>query len=241
MEGRSCAAASLLDVIVGAAFCPHPPVLVPDVAQGAAPELDALRSACRAAIRKVAPLAPRLVLLGSGPSSGAHAAGATGSFAGFGFPLEVSLGPTASGPVGLPLSLTVGAWLVRDALGPHPGVVGFSVGPDAAPVDDLGRAVTEQDAVLVVMGDGSARRSTAAPGYLDERAEPFDASVAAALAGGDGARLRSALPGAGPDLLAAGVPVWQVAADLLGGRTWDAELLYDAAPYGVGYFVATWT
>jgi hypothetical protein len=27
---------------------------------------------------------------------------------------------------------------------------------------------------------------------------------------------------------------------LLAGGTFDAELLYDAAPYGVGYLVAAW-
>jgi hypothetical protein len=36
------------------------------------------------------------------------------------------------------------------------------------------------------------------------------------------------------------VPAWHAAAALLAGGRYDAELLYDAAPYGVAYFVAAW-
>jgi hypothetical protein len=38
---------------------------------------------------------------------------------------------------------------------------------------------------VVALGDGSARRSEKAPGYVDPRAAAHDADVAAALAGGD--------------------------------------------------------
>ena len=40
------------------------------------------------------------------------------------------LGSDEPGPVELPLSLTIGAWLLRDALGPNCGATGWSVGPD---------------------------------------------------------------------------------------------------------------
>ncbi|GAB3872605.1 hypothetical protein GCM10027610_138320 [Dactylosporangium cerinum] len=36
--------------LAAAAVCPHPPMLVPEVAAGAAGELDDLRAACRAAV-----------------------------------------------------------------------------------------------------------------------------------------------------------------------------------------------
>ena len=39
--------------------------------------------------------------------------------------------------------------------------------------------------------------------------------------------------------LAAGLPAWQVAAGAL-DRPMRGRLLYDDAPYDVGYFVATW-
>jgi hypothetical protein len=234
-------------VITGAAFCPHPPVLVPEVAGGAAPELDDLRAACRSAIRRVAHGGSRLVAVGAGDATRGFAATARGSLAPFGVPVEIPLGTDepaadpadpahAAAEAGLPLSLTVGAWLLRDALGPGCGAVGRSVGPQPGPALDLPAGPV----ALLVLGDGSARRSASAPGYLDERADAFDAAIAAALAAGDPERLRTDV-GLGDELLAAGPRTWNAAADVLAGARWDAELLYDAAPYGVGYFAAAWT
>jgi hypothetical protein len=220
-------------VIFAAAFCPHPPVLVPAVAQGAAPELDGLRAACVAAIRRIATPGRRLVVIGAGGSTRAYPATARGSLHGLGLPFEVPLGSDDAGSGPLPLSLTIGAWLVREALGPDSGAVGYGVAGWAPSI--------EGEAVLLVMGDGSARRSLAAPGYLDERAEGFDRSVSAALGSGEPAELAAVDADLGRDLLAAGVPAWHTAAALLAGRSFTAELGYDDAPYGVGYFVATWT
>ena len=87
---------------------------------------------------------------------------------------------------------------------------------------------------------GVSRRSTSAPGYFDERAAGFDAVVAEALRTGQGTMLHVD-PNLGDELLAAGTPVWNAVARLLEGGVWDAHLLYDEAPYGVGYFVAVWT
>ena len=55
-------------VIVAAAVCPHPPLLVPEVASGAAAELDDLRAACDDALRHLAAARPdRIIAIGSGP------------------------------------------------------------------------------------------------------------------------------------------------------------------------------
>lgn len=229
-------------MILGAAFVPETPLLVPQVGQGAAPELDELRAACRAALATVAALSERICVVGSGPARREYPAGARGTLAGFGVPLTVALGGTANADANadadaaptLPLSLTVGAWLLADALGRTPGVTACSVtdADDSLPGLD--------DAALVVVGDGSARRSTAAPGYLDERAGAFDAAVARALAAGDPAALHvDAVLGA--QLLAGGIAAWHAAARAMAGHRYDAQLLYDAAPYGVGYFAAVWT
>jgi hypothetical protein len=232
-------------VIVAAAFLPNPPLLVPAVASGASAELEPLRDACRAALRRVnGSGATRLALLGSGDTSAMHSPVARGSLSGYGVSLDVHLGsPACGGAVELPLALTVGAWLVRDALGPSSGAVGFSVGPDfsgsRAAVDLL--ALAESSPVgLIVMGDGSARRSTSAPGYLDPRAEPFDIGVETALATGDVDALAALDGQLGAELLASGVPAWRAAAAVLSGE-YTAELLYADAPYGVGYFAAAWT
>jgi len=232
-------------VIVAAAFLPNPPLLVPAVASGASAELEPLRDACRTALHRVQASGPtRLALIGSGDSSRMYSPVSRGSLFGYGVCLDVHLGsPACGGAVELPLSLTVGAWLLAEALGPSTGAVGFSVGPDfaadRAAVELLALAESERVG-LVVMGDGSARRSTTAPGYLDPRAEPFDAAVATALRNGDVEALASLDEGLGADLLASGVPAWRAAAGVLTGG-YDAELLYAEAPYGVGYFAAAWT
>lgn len=136
--------------------------------------------------------------------------------------------------VGTAQACEIGAWLL-------PGAASHVLPPDLAPEDAarLGRDLGHDG--LLVMGDGSARRSTAAPGYLDPRAESYDATVAHALRTADTAALLALDPALDDDLLVAGRAAWQVLAGAAGGATWHAELLYDAAPYGVGYFVATWT
>jgi hypothetical protein len=104
------------------------------------------------------------------------------------------------------------------------------------------------------MGDGSARRSVSAPGYLDERAAPFDAGVERAVRDADLAALAALDPGLAADLMAVGRPAWQVLAAALSavGHRDDpgvadglppgplrTEVLYSDAPFGVGYLVAT--
>jgi hypothetical protein len=219
-------------VIRGVAFCPHPPVLVPAVAQGAAPELDDLRAACRAAIERTCAGADRVVVLGSGVRTVRHGATARGTLAGFGVPVEVPLGEDGPGPLELPLSLTIGAWLLREYLGAGKGATGWSVAAETPELDT--------DAALLVMGDGSARRSTAAPGYFDPRAEDHDAAIIAALRAGDPAALAAVEPA---DLLVAGTAAWRAAAAVTsdsGPQPWQSTLHYADAPYGVGYFVASW-
>lgn len=232
-------------MISAVAFCPQPPLLVPQLAAGAASELAALRAACAAAIGRVAGASRQLVLLGAGESSGSYSPLAQGSLAGYGLPLHVQLGaPRKGGALELPLSLTIGAWLVSDVLGPRTGAVGFSVGSDFATSPaavELLALADSRELGLVVMGDGSARRSATAPGYLDQRAIPFDDAALAALQKGDAAGLASLDPALGADLLAAGVPAWRAAGALLERGSYDAELLYAGDPYGVGYFVAVWT
>jgi aromatic ring-opening dioxygenase LigB subunit len=94
---------------------------------------------------------------------------------------------------------------------------------------------------LLVMGDGSARRTEKAPGWLDERAAGFDAASAAALASGNPEQLRQIDQELGRELLAAGAPAWRAAARLLAHTAWEGAVSYDDAPYGVGYLVAVWS
>jgi hypothetical protein len=222
--------------VLAAVVCPHPPLLIPEVAAGAARELDDLRAACDAALRAGLGTGPeRVVLVGAGRATHAWAADAADALPDFGLP----------GPAGeLPLSLTIGRWLL-DRLGwdgPRE-LHSITAGADSADCEKLGaRLASGPPALLLVLGDASARRSLAAPGHLDERAAAFDASVASVLAAADTDALLKLDVGLAHDLLVAGRPAWQVLAGAVAsvGGVWAGTVHYDAAPYGVGYLVASW-
>jgi hypothetical protein len=222
---------------VAVAFCPCPPLLPPAVAGRAADETAALRQACREAAEAVLAVRPAVVVVvGDGVPDGVrYGPGDAGDLRGFGVDLEIPFSG-APRPVGrrLPLAHTLGAWLLAEAghAGPRLGV-----GPA-----DLPGVLREQAGPVAVlaMGDGSARRTVKAPGYVDPAAEPFDAAVAEALEKGDAGALAAFDPTEGERLLAAGVPTWRAVGAALAGRPIAARLRYDDAPYGVGYLVADW-
>ncbi|MGW2188380.1 hypothetical protein, partial [Streptomyces sp. NPDC001719] len=184
-------------MLVAAAVCPCPPLLVPEVASGAAPELNGLRAACLDAVAVLAAARPdRLVVLGPAGSAGqgAYPQGAAGSFRSFGVEADVRLGQ--GGPAGdreLPQSLAVAGWLLGRTGWAAAPVEGLGVGEmlEAARCLDTGRELVAGDGrvALLVMGDGSACRTLKAPGYLDERAAGFDAAAARALGDADTAAL----------------------------------------------------
>jgi hypothetical protein len=183
------------------------------------------------------------VLVGAGPQSRAYPPSAWGSLAGFGVPVEVQLAPGGNRTDRMPLSLTVGAWLVSRALGLRTDAIAVAVGPDffRSPAAGALDSTAGERVGLVVMGDGTARRSRAAPGYWDERAEGFDAAVLAALAAGDSAALAALDLELAAELLCAGAPAWAAAGALLSGAPMDAEVRYEEVPFGVQYIVASWS
>ena len=232
--------------VVAAAVCPHPPILVPELAAGAAPELAPLRQACLAAVDRLTDSSPdSLLMVGSSPGpTTRYAADASGSFGPYGAPqVRVHLG-AGGDDQRLPLAVLVGAWLVRQSKAAHLPTSGVTVDPTATPAacEALGRELARTDSrvALLVMGDGSARRSEHAPVHLHPRAEIFDATVATALATADSRTLAALDPDLAAELHAAGRAPWQVLAAAAGAHDWRATLLYDAAPYGVGYFVSGW-
>lgn len=235
-------------MLVAAAVCPCPPLLVPEVAAGAAPELDGLRAACADAVAALAAARPdRLIVVGPAdqPGRGPHPQGAAGSFRGFGVDVGVRLGQ--GGPAGereLPLSLAVAAWLLERTGWTAAPVEGLGVGEplEAERCLEAGRELAEraERVALLVMGDGSACRTLKAPGYLDERAEPFDTAVARALETADTAALAALDAELAHELKAAGRASWQVLAGAAEGAGLRGKLLYGDAPYGVGYHVASW-
>jgi hypothetical protein len=218
------------------AFCPHPPLLLPVVTGAPTSDLSVLRTAVAAAVQVLLETGPEVVVVvGVGASGVRFGQGDAGDLRGYGVELELSFaGGVRRGGRRVPEPHLLGAWLLDHAghTGPRLGV-----GPD-----DLGSALSDLPGPVGVlaMGDGSARRSEKAPGHLDPDAGPFDAEVAHALAAGDAAALAGLDPVEGERLLAAGVPVWRAVGAALEGLPIEADLLYDEAPFGVGYPVATW-
>ncbi|GAA3646787.1 hypothetical protein GCM10022237_02810 [Nocardioides ginsengisoli] len=87
--------------------------------------------------------------------------------------------------------------------------------------------VGEGETGVLVVGNGSAKRTEKAPGHLDPRAEAFDAGLRASFADID---------------LALAEELWADAA-CLGGLPplAEADVRYDDAPFGVQYWVAVWS
>jgi len=108
---------------------------------------------------------------------------------------------------------------------------------------ELARAAGPSGPVgVVAMGDLSARRSARAPGAFHPAAAGFDAAVAQAAAAGDLAALAALDPSLAGELMVAGRAVLQALAGALDGAgRLHGRVLYDDAPYGVGYVVATLT
>ncbi|MDT0347314.1 class III extradiol dioxygenase subunit B-like domain-containing protein [Streptomyces litchfieldiae] len=235
-------------MLVAAAVCPCPPLLVPDLAAGAAAELDEARAASYDAVGVLAAARPdRLVVVGPAEESGrgAFPAGTRGSLRGFGVAVEAALGAGEPGERELPPSLTVGAWLLERTAWQAAPVEALGLAESLEPerCAELGRqlAAGAERLALLVMGDGSACRSPRAPGSFDERAAAFDAAAARALGEANTGALAALDPALAEALHAAGRSGWQLLAGAAEGAGLVGRLLYDEAPYGVGYFVASWS
>jgi hypothetical protein len=177
-----------------------------------------------------------VVVVGDGPTLGVRfGPGDVGRLHGLGVDADIPFaGRVRPGGRRVPLAHSLGAWLLDQS-----GFDGTRVGVGPADLAQLVRDLPGPLGVLA-MGDGSARRSVKAPGYLDDAAGPFDAAVAAALAAGDAGALAELDMAAGERLLASGVPTWRAVGGALTGRLVTARLHHDAAPFGVGYLVADW-
>jgi hypothetical protein len=207
-------------VIVAAASCPHPPLLLPGMTGRAIAEVETLRAACLAAITTMLAAQPDVVKIVGG------------------------IQPTEPSP---PLSIAVGLTLLATAACAAPieqVPVPMSLAPEAcwargAELDDAVRRVG-----LLVMADGSARRTVKAPGYFDDRAVQFDAAVTAALTKPDWAVIAELDAAMAFDLLVAGRAAWQMLAvamrssALAGCQT---VVHYADAPFGVWYPVLSFS
>jgi len=223
-------------MIVRAALCPSPPLLASGVT-GQDVLVPELRDACAAAVAWLLAADPDAVAVLGPATATATATWPPGSAP------DLSMHAPAAypGPSALPLALAIGAQFLDAAGYSGPRVLAsVAESASAGACFELGRelAAAAPRLALLVMADGSARRSAAAPGYLDDRAEPFDATVEQAFRDGDLSALTALDPDLARDLLAAGRPAWQALAGALSPDP-QTEILYSEAPFGVAYLVAT--
>ncbi|MFI7125396.1 hypothetical protein ACIBQ1_06850 [Nonomuraea sp. NPDC050153] len=216
-------------MLVAAAVCPPTPLITL--------QLDDLRTACRAAIAALHDARPdALVVVGGAQAATAYGGRAAGTLRPWG--MDVTAG--REGPV-LPLSLTVGRWLLGDR-----APDGFQSVALDAPIEEclqlgekLGKIAPK--VALLVMADGSACLSARAPGKYDEAARPYNRLIADAIAQADPGALAALDPAHADRLWVSGRAALQVLAGAAGTRRYEGRLLMETAPYGVGYFAGLWT
>jgi hypothetical protein len=228
-------------VLTAAALCPAPPLLARELT-GADPVIPELRQACREAADALVQAEPDvIVVVGAGEQTRTwDAARARLDLSRY----APALGAPPAAPETLPLALGLGSRLLDEA-GYHGRRELQEVGADepAAACAALGASLAQAAprAVLLVMADGSARRSLKAPGYLDERSAAFDAEVGRAIRDGDMQGLLALDAGLAGELMATGRPGWQVLAGAVNGRRPASVIRYDDDPFGVAYLVASLT
>jgi hypothetical protein len=235
-------------MLIAAAVCPHPPLLIPEAtgAPGAAdPELNRLRAACRNAVAALLAEPSDLIVVAGGAERTAEFPPHTpGRLHDFGIPFTIGPEPGDAEP--LPLSLTIGKWLLAEHGAPP--AAWWGIASDAPPAEclQLGEklAALAPRVALLAMGDGPGRRARAAPHAADPEADRYDHQVARALAAADPAALAALDSHEDRPLGIAGRAAWQVLAGAAeeeqGQDAFDAELRYRGAPFEVSYVVASW-
>jgi hypothetical protein len=223
--------------------CPHPPALIPELGAGV-DGIEVVRAAATEAVQTLCAADPELVIVvGGGTARARFVAGDHGSFADYGVDLRVGLpgGDRRPSASEFPLAVLVGSWLLEKA--EWSGQSRAESIPAGLPQADCLRLGAELAQVadrvgMLVMGDGAVGRTTAAPRPYDPRAEAFDRDVVAAFIAADPSVLADLDPVVAAELGVAGRAPWQVLAGAAGEALFDANILYEGAPGGVGYIVA---
>ncbi|MEY8017077.1 hypothetical protein [Mycobacterium servetii] len=222
------------------AIVPSAPVLVPELAGGAAAELCDLAAGVLAA---AALLPPRWVVIGTGGRDDVLGPEGVGTFAGFGADVRVRLCPGDDGgaPADFPLCALMAGWVrgrARPDARARVHVYRGDHGSDTAAA--LGRQLraeidgTPDPVGVLVVADGANTLTPAAPGGHHPGDAAAQLALDDALATGDVTAL-TRLP---PPIL--GRVAFGVLAGLAGPGPRAAKELYRGAPFGVGYFVGAW-
>jgi len=229
-------------VIIAAALCPWPPLLVRELT-GADAVLPELRAAAAEAVAAMLAPGPDVVaVVGPGPRTARWPGEGRLDVAAFGgWPGRSG---DTSRPV-LPPAAGIGAYLLDQAGYRGPRLVWSVSEEEPAPeCARLGAGLATQGGPsqrtgLLVLGDGSARRGPRAPGYVDERAAAFDTAWQRAVRAGDLRALLGVDPALARELMATGRPGWQVLAGACPGPLRTVQVRYAGDPFGVMYLVAS--
>jgi hypothetical protein len=225
-------------VLSAIAIVPSAPVMVPELASGAAGELADLREA---AFTAAAALPARWIAIGVGRADAVVRPPQSGTFAGYGLDVPVALSASAAdAPTEMPLCALVAGWLrgqVKADATTEVRIYADDHDVDTA-LDRGGRLRAEiDDAVdpvgVLIVADGANTLTRPAPGGYDPDSVPVQTALDDALAAGDVAALARL-----PETI-----IGRVAYQVLGGlepQPRSAKELYRGAPYGVGYFAGVW-
>ncbi|MGX9791040.1 hypothetical protein [Mycobacterium sp. MMS18-G62] len=221
------------------AIVPSAPVIVSELASGAAAELADLHDAVLAA---AASLPDRWVAVGVGRNDAVLGPERVGTFGGYGVDVHVALSPGAGdAPDELPLCALIAGWIrgrskpearveVRVYAGDHDVDTALAHGRRLrAEIDEAADPVG-----VLIVADGANTLTPPAPGGYDPDSIPVQAALDDALAAGDAAALTRL-----PDTVVGRV-AYQVLAGLAEAGPREAKELYRGAPYGVGYFAGVW-
>jgi hypothetical protein len=224
-------------MIIAAALCPSPPLLLPPLT-GAAVVLPELRHATRDLVAELLAAGPEVVaVVGAGEVTTRWADGSPSG--------PASFAPGTGLPPGeLPSAVTVGRWLVEKAeFAGELAVMSVAGEEPAAECARIGAGLAEgtRRVALLAMGDGSACRGPKAPGYLDPRAHGFDAEVERAVRAGELDALLRLDPELAGELMVTGRVAWQVLAGALAGVPVETRVRYCDDPFGVAYLAASVT
>ncbi|MBT0567904.1 hypothetical protein [Williamsia sp. CHRR-6] len=251
-------------MLTALALVPGAPLLVPELSGPGADDTVGVREAVLEVGRRLARSADQWIAIGVGDvdrradrSMTTPAADCVtvdrpvGSFAGFGVDVVVSLTPDSQlePDRAMPTSMLIAAWL-RGQVAASATVIGHTVRADLDPSaaqrigSDIVAGLSGSWGVLVV-ADGSFGLTEKAPGGLIEGAVDEQGRIDAAVATADVATLAALDPVRCAQMGVGGRAALQVAAAMWSARGAhasdpNAESLYCAAPFGVGYQVAWW-